>query len=174
MSPERSELPPSQNTAPTIPSPASGRGLGRGQQALDNAKSLRTNQTEAEQRLWYHLRAHRFMDLKFKRQKPMGHYIVDFVCEEHQLIVEIDGGQHQTEQATYDQHRDACLRSQGYTVLRFWNNDVMQNMEGVLEQIRCTLALSPTPLPQAGEGSKKLAHIDDPLLQSPRPLAGEG
>ena len=73
---------------------------------LDNAKSLRSNQTEAEQRLWYHLRAHRFMGLKFKRQKPMGRYIVDFVCLEHWLIIELDGGQH-AEQLVYDQHRDA-------------------------------------------------------------------
>lgn len=111
--------------------------------ALINAKTLRTHQTEAEQRLWYHLRAHRFMGLKFKRQKPMGRYIVDFVCMERRLIIEIDGGQH-AEQLEYDQHRDMWLRSQGYTVLRFWNNDVMQQLEGVLEQIRITL--SPTPL----------------------------
>ena len=118
---------------------------------LNNAKTLRSKQTEAEQRLWYHLRAHRFLGLKFKRQKPMGRYIVDFVCLEQRLIIEIDGGQH-SEQVDYDQDRDACLRSQGYTVLRFWNNDVMQQLESVLEQIRCTL--SPTPLPQAGEGNK--------------------
>jgi len=85
---------------------------------LKNAKSLRINQTDAEQRLWYHLRAHRFMDLKFKRQKPMGRYVVDFVCMERRLIVEIDGGQH-TEQVAYDQQRDAWLRGEGYTVLRF-------------------------------------------------------
>jgi very-short-patch-repair endonuclease len=110
---------------------------------------LRRNQTEAERRLWYHLRAHRFMGLKFKRQKPMGRYIVDFVCVEHRLIIELDGGQH-TEQMTYDQHRDAWLRSQGYTVLRFWNNDVMQRLESVLERIRCTL--SPDPSPTSGRG----------------------
>ena len=73
----------------------------------------------------------------------MGRYIVDFVCLEQRLIIELDGGQH-AEQVTYDQTRDAWLRSQGYTVLRFWNNDVMQQLEGVLEQIR--LALSPQPL----------------------------
>ncbi|MFZ2163062.1 MAG: endonuclease domain-containing protein [Sideroxyarcus sp.] len=121
---------------------------------LDNAKALRSNQTEAELRLWYHLRAHRFMDLKFKRQKPIGSYIVDFVCVERMLIVEIDGGQH-SEQIEYDQRRDAWLRSQGYTVLRFWNNDVMQQLESVLEQIRLVVVGEPSPpapLPQAGEG----------------------
>lgn len=76
---------------------------------LQHAKTLRSNQTDAEQRLWYHLRAHRFMGLKFKRQKPIGNYIVDFVCLARKLIVEIDGGQH-AEQAGYDQRRDAWLR----------------------------------------------------------------
>jgi very-short-patch-repair endonuclease len=121
---------------------------------LDNAKALRSNQTEAELRLWYHLRAHRFMDLKFKRQKPIGSYIVDFVCVERMLIVEIDGGQ-RSEQIEYDQQRDAWLKNQGYIVLRFWNNDVMQQLEGVLEQIRVTAISEPSPpapLPQAGEG----------------------
>ena len=116
---------------------------------LDNAKVLRSNQTDAEQRLWYHLRAHRFMGLKFKRQKPMGRYIVDFVCLEQRLIIELDGGQH-AEQLAYDRQRDAWLRSQGYTVLRFWNNDVIQQIEGVLEQIRITL--SPSPSPTCGRG----------------------
>ena len=131
--------------------------------ALSNAKALRTNQTEAEQRLWYHLRAHRFMDLKFKRQKPIGCYIVDFVCVERLLIIEIDGGQH-AEQVDYDKRRDAWLRSQGYTVLRFWNNEVMQQLEGVLEQMRLTLTLSPSPSPTSVRGERKF----------PLPLAGEG
>ena len=113
-------------------------------QALARAKSLRTNQTDAEARLWYHLRAHRFLDLKFKRQKPVGRYIVDFVCWEQRLIVELDGGQH-AEQMTYDQQRDAWLRSEGYTVLRFWNDDVMQQLEGVLERIRSAVAREPSP-----------------------------
>ena len=120
---------------------------------LNNAKTLRSNQTEAEQQLWYRLRAHRFFDLKFKRQKPMGCYIVDFVCVERLLIIEIDGGQH-AEQVEYDQRRDAWLRSQGYTVLRFWNNEVMQQLEGVLEQILVTLTLSPDPSPACGRGEK--------------------
>jgi very-short-patch-repair endonuclease len=135
------------------PLPQVGEGQGRGEkdQILDNARELRSNQTEAEERLWYHLRAHRFMELKFKRQKPMGRYIVDFVCVERRLIIELDGGQH-AEQVAYDQQRGAWLRSQGYTVLRFWNNDVLQQLDAVLEKINCTL--SPAPLPQVGEGSK--------------------
>jgi len=119
---------------------------------LDNAKALRSHQTEAEQHLWHHLRAHRFMGLKFKRQKPIGIYIVDFICIEHHLVIELDGGQH-IAQVEYDQARTLWLESQGFTVLRFWNNEVMQELDGVLERIRQTLAPSPpTPLPQAGEG----------------------
>jgi very-short-patch-repair endonuclease len=118
---------------------------------LSNAKMLRTNQTKAEQQMWYHLRAHRFMGLKFKRQKPMGRYIIDFVCVEQMLIIEIDGGQH-ADQVKYDQYRDAWLRNQGYTVLRFWNNEVMQQIEGVLEKIHLTLTLSPSPSPTSVRG----------------------
>lgn len=120
---------------------------------LARAKELRARQTMIEQRLWYHLRAHRFMGLKFKRQKPIGRYIVDFVCLECRLVIEIDGGQH-AEQTDYDQVRDAWLRSEGYTVLRFWNNEVLQQMESALERIRiAALPSPPTPLPQVGEGS---------------------
>jgi very-short-patch-repair endonuclease len=80
-------------TSNKTPLPLAGEGQGRGKpQTLANAKSLRTNQTEAEARLWYHLRAHRFMGLKFKRQKPVGRYIADFVCCERRLIIELDGG----------------------------------------------------------------------------------
>ena len=121
---------------------------------LNKAKSLRSNQTEAERKLWYYLRANRFMGLKFKRQKPIGNYIVDFICMEHQLIIEVDGGQH-ADQMTYDQKRDAWLSHQGYTVLRFWNNDVMQQTDGVLEQIRLKIGtLSPNPSPARGRGEE--------------------
>jgi very-short-patch-repair endonuclease len=140
-------------------------------QTLANAKSLRSNQTAAEARLWYHLRAHRFMGLKFKRQKPVGRYIADFVCWEQRLIIELDGGQH-AEQAEYDQERDAWLRSRGYTVLRFWNHDVMQQLEGVLEQIRCAVGPSPLAPPPA-----RSTPVGTPLLRSDPPAvpqAGEG
>ena len=109
---------------------------------LQKAKILRHNQTEAEQKLWYYLRAHRFMGLKFKRQQPMGYYIVDFVCIEHKLIIELDGGRHQ-QQMEYDQQRTDWLNSQDYTVLRFWNHDVLQQIEVVLERVRLEITLSP-------------------------------
>ncbi len=119
---------------------------------LDNAKALRGTQTDAEQILWYHLRAHRFMGKKFKRQKPIGRYVVDFVCLEEKLIIELDGGQH-ADQVDYDQVRDTWLKSEGYTVLRFWNNELMGDMESVLERIRLTLSPSPSPTSVRGETS---------------------
>lgn len=126
---------------------------------LENAKSLRRTQTDAEQKLWYHLRAHRFMGKKFKRQKPMGRYVVDFVCLEEKLIIELDGGQH-AENVEYDSERDSWLRNEGYTVLRFWNNEMLNEMEGVLERIRMEIdnkivlndTLSPDPSPVNGRG----------------------
>lgn len=106
---------------------------------LENAKLLRSNQTEVEQRLWHRLRAHRFMGLKFKRQKPIGKYIVDFVCVDAQLIIELDGGQH-AKALAYDEERDAFLRSHGFRVLRFWNHEVLQEMDAVLEKIKLVVA----------------------------------
>jgi very-short-patch-repair endonuclease len=103
---------------------------------LTHAKQLRNLQTTAEHRLWYYLRAHRFMGLKFRRQVPMGRYIADFVCNEYRLIVEVDGGQHAT-QLEYDKVRDEWFREIGYSVLRCWNNEVMENIEGVLRKIQC-------------------------------------
>jgi very-short-patch-repair endonuclease len=122
---------------------------------LEHAKKLRSEQTEAEHRLWYYLRAHRFMNMKFKRQKPIGRYIVDFVCHESHLVVEVDGGQHQ-ENADYDQRRDAWLKEQGYIVLRFWNHEVMQQIENVLEAIRLAAqaTLFPGPSPASGRGEQ--------------------
>lgn len=111
--------------------------------------------TDAEERLWYHLRAHRLLGLKFKRQKPLGPYIADFACPALRLIIEIDGGQH-SEDVEYDRRRDIWLSKHGYTVLRFWNNEVMENMEGVLERIvdavRDKAPSPPAPLPKSGEG----------------------
>jgi len=125
---------------------------------LDNAKALRSHLTDAEQKLCYHLRAHRFMGRKFKRQKPMGRYVVDFVCLEERLIIELDGGQH-SESVEYDQMRDSWLRSEGYTVLRFWNNELLNEMEGVLERIRLAVVagsqtLSPSPSPTSVRGEE--------------------
>lgn len=119
---------------------------------LENAKALRRTQTDAERKLWHCLRAHRFMGKKFKRQKPMRRYVVDFVCPKEKLIIELDGGQH-ADNTDYDKERDAWLNKQGYTVLRFWDNELIVEMESVLERIRlalCHEALSPDPSPVNG------------------------
>ena len=122
-------------------------------QLLNHAKTMRSHQTEAEQRLWYHLRAKRLMDLKFKRQKPIGPFIADFVCMEYKLVIEVDGSQHGT---PADARRDAWFEANGFTLLRFWNNEVLEHTDAVLEQIRLTIdTLSPGPSPAHGRGEKK-------------------
>ena len=104
-------------------------------------KALRFNQTEAESRLWFYLRAKRFGDFKFKRQQIIGPYIVDFVCFKKRLVIELDGGQHQEKEIRgYDVHRTKFLESQGFRVLRFWNNDVFLETAGVLESIFLNLS----------------------------------
>ena len=119
------------------------------------AKQLRSNMTDAERELWRHLRAHRFQHEKFRRQQPLGLYIVDFICFERKVIIEVDGGQHF--ESTDDAQRDAWLRSQGYTVLRFWNNEVLGQTEAVLDRIWQELNGSPSPpapLPSRERGAK--------------------
>lgn len=90
--------------------------------------------TDAEQRLWQHLRGRQLNGIKFRRQQSIGVYIVDFVSMEHRLIIELDGGQHM-QQAEYDAGRTAFLNRQGYRVLRFWNDEVLQHTQAVLEKI---------------------------------------
>jgi very-short-patch-repair endonuclease len=115
------------------------------------ARQLRQNPTDAERLLWRKLRLWQVEGFKFRRQQPLGRYIVDFVCLEKRLIIEIDGGQH-AENANYDTERDAWLRDQGFVVLRFWNNDVLKNMDGVMEQVIKSLKSTPflNPSPQGG------------------------
>ncbi|WP_299574584.1 DUF559 domain-containing protein [uncultured Leptotrichia sp.] len=98
------------------------------------SKAMRQEMSEAEAKLWQHLRAGRLNGYKFRRQQPMGNYIVDFMCVTPKLIVEADGGQH-TEQAAYDHARTAYLNSLGFTVLRFWNHEILQQTNDVLAEI---------------------------------------
>jgi very-short-patch-repair endonuclease len=115
------------------------------------ARQLRKNPTDAGRLLWRKLRFWQIDGFKFRRQQPLGPYIVDFVCLEKRLVVEVDGGQH-AENANYDTQRDDWLRDQGFAVLRFWNHDVLKNITDVTERIFQTLQSTPylNPSPQGG------------------------
>jgi very-short-patch-repair endonuclease len=150
------------------PSPLCGGGVGeRGRSAAQRASALRNAKlslsapTDTEHRLWQVLRAKRLDGWKFRRQPPIGPYRPDFVCHRAKLIIEADGGQHSAEK---DGARDAWLASQGFRILRFWDNDVFTNEEGVLTTILSALEASaaassrdgrtplPNPSPTRGEG----------------------
>jgi len=113
--------------------------------------------TDAEYRIWYFLRAHRFGGVKFKRQVPVGPYIADFACFDRKLIIELDGGQHA------ESARDAWFVAQGFQILRFWNNDVLKNTRAVLEAISATLVKVEAKSPSPGS-----------LRSPPSPTRGEG
>jgi very-short-patch-repair endonuclease len=118
------------------------------------AKELRKNSTDAERLLWRHLKARQLEGLKFRRQEQIGRFIADFVCYERGMIIEADGGQHAVEREK-DAERTQWLNSQGFTVLRFWNNEILTNIDGVLEvvRLRClSTSPSPQPSPTGGEG----------------------
>jgi very-short-patch-repair endonuclease len=119
--------------------------------AVDRARTLRRTMTEVERKLWLKLRE---QDIGFRRQAPIGRYIVDFVSHPAKLVVELDGGQHNEPAAqTYDDVRTAWLETRGYRVLRFWNADVNENLEGVLDTIVHAVSNpSPTLPPSGGKG----------------------
>jgi len=117
-----------------------------GKRLTQQARTLRQQSTEAKKLLWRYLCGKQLEGTKFRRQQPIGEYIVDFVSFSHKLVVEVDGGQHaQPREQLSDRRRDAWLQEQGFTVLRFWNNDVLRNVEGVMEAIRKNLVKDDTP-----------------------------
>ena len=126
-------------------------------QTLSKAHRLRRDMTDAERKLWSVLRNRQLEGAKFRRQQPIGPFIADFVCQQHRLIVEADGGQHS--ESIADDRRTAFLESKGYRVLRFWNNDILSNLDGVAGVIAAALstphparALRESPSPSGGEG----------------------
>jgi len=142
---------PSPRCTNSVPPPSAGEGQpersggrerGRKQVLRARAKQMRRQPTPAEHRLWQILRAKRLAGYKFKRQLPIDGYIADFACPARRLIIEADGGQHSDK--AYDEQRDAYLSGQGFRVLRFWNNDLFENEEGVLTSILDALQ---APLP---------------------------
>jgi very-short-patch-repair endonuclease len=121
-----------------------------------HARKLRKTMTDAERKLWHILRRRYLENFRFRKQAPLGPYVIDFLCHETRLIIEIDGGQH-ADQVEYDNQRTHWLEKQGYRVLRFWNNEVLTNLNGVAEVIlRECNSRSPLPVlpPQAGEGTQ--------------------
>lgn len=129
-----------------------------GSDRLVRARGMRREMTEAERLLWDRLRSGRLGGAKFRRQMWLCGYIADFACPEAKLVVEADGGQHADEQE-YDEHRTETFIREGYRVVRFWNNDILSNPEGVLETISTALpspsqaSRGPLPLPETGEGN---------------------
>ena len=118
------------------------------------ARSMRAAPTDAEQKLWWHLR-HRLKapGTHFRRQVRIGRYIADFVSHRAKLIIEVDGGQH-SENAAHDAERTRVFELRGYRVLRYWNNDVLANIDGVLEDIQSVITTTPTPNPSPQGGGE--------------------
>ena len=152
----------------TCPSPPEGEGgtpsaqpngrvRGYSKATLANSKNLRRQMSDAERKLWSVLRNRQLGGAKFRRQQPIGPFIADFVCQESRLIVEADGGQHS--QSSTDGRRAAFLESKGYRLLRFWNNEILTNLDGVAQVVASALS-TPHPAPAAPE--------------SPSPSRGEG
>ena len=138
------------------------------------AKALRQNQTETEKKLWLYLRSRQMVGYKFRRQQPIGPYVVDFCCLKKRLILELDGGQH-TSQIEADKRRTQFLEKEGFRVIRFWDNEIFQNREGVLEKIVEFINHPHPALSPQGRGKEKKGSKEEkvpPVL--PSPLAGEG
>ena len=132
---------------------------------IARARALRVDLTKAERKLWYALRDRRFAGYKFRRQVPVGPYIADFLCYSARLVVEVDGGQHA--ESARDARRDRWFAQNGFRVLRFWNNEVLQNLEGVWTVIFEALGQATPhparasrghPSPARGEGTERAAR----------------
>ncbi len=119
------------------------------------SRKLRNNPTKAEQKLWAVIRNRQISGIRFNRQVPIGPFICDFVARNAKLIIEVDGGQHAIDAAS-DEARSRFLTNEGYQVLRFWNNDVLSNIEGVVTIIETELADRPSPNPSRMAGGEFL------------------
>ena len=122
--------------------------------AHDRARALRKNMTDAERSIWQILRSLQIDGHRFRRQVPFGRYIADFVCHDARLIIEIDGGQHDRSSPA-ETKRTRFLEDQGYRILRFWNNEVLSNLEGVCAMIARALRPHPHPVPPPSRGRER-------------------
>ena len=162
---------PCRSLRSRLPSPARGEGMEFAVHSKDTpprtvrARVLRARMTDAERKLWFALRDRRFANFKFRRQVPVGSFIADFICYAARLIVEVDGGQHAD--SSTDARRDAWFAANNFLVLRFWNNDVLSNLEGVLASIIEALerrtphparASRGRPSPARGEGNERVSR----------------
>ena len=161
---------PGRSLRSRSPSPARGEGRNnasvpkaiRRDKSVLRARGLRSRMTDAERKLWFLLRNRRLGQTKFRRQVPIGPYIVDFLCFESRLVIEVDGGQHA--ESLPDKKRDRWFAANGFRVLRFWNNDVLSNPDGVYATIAVALSrVNPSPL--AGEDAERTRSVSE---------AGEG
>jgi len=120
---------------------------------IERARELRAEMTDAETKLWWRRRGRQIGGHRFRRQVPIGPYIVDFACLAAKLVIEVDGGQH-FDEAERDERRTAWLEERGFRVLRFWNPDVLTNIDGVLDAVLLALHATPPPRPSpsGGEG----------------------
>ncbi len=141
--------------------PLDGGGVGWGWRKIGDkltniSRMLRKQGTDAENRLWFHLKGKQLEGVKFRRQEPIGDFIVDFVSYEERLVIELDGGQYAEENGqAKDSRPDEWLNSQGFRVLRFWNNEVLQNLEGVLETIIAKCRRHPPLAPPIKGGERE-------------------
>jgi very-short-patch-repair endonuclease len=162
----------------SAPSPASRGKAGMGaREQVKRARELRKTPTDAERKLWHYIRDKQIEGFRFRRQRPIGNYIVDFICLEAKLVVELDGGQH-AEQQQYDAKRTDYLVAEGLLVWRYWNNEVMQNIEDVLEDIRAKLTQRTSqrtpsqPSPQEGkEPTVPVEKVAKVLRSTPSPAS---
>ena len=138
--------------------------------AIERARRLRGDMTVSELRLWTRLRGEQIDGYRFRRQVPIGPYIVDFACPRLKLIVEVDGGQHAVG-AERDGERTSWLESRGYRVLRFWNNDVLDELEGVVETIRSEIP-SGSRTGRVVDAANRIGTVKDPLPNPPRKGGG--
>ncbi len=136
----------------------------QGRALKHKARALRRNQTETEKRLWRSLRGGALLGYKFRRQQPLGVYITDFCCLERRLVVELDGSQHAT-QRLKDQRRTQFMEQEGFRVIRFWDNEVFENITGVLETILKHLEAPPhpDPLPRGERECVRPLEVSFPL-----------
>jgi very-short-patch-repair endonuclease len=155
-------FPPRSYASEALRKSHGGKGEGAVSPPVTKARSLRRMMTNAERKLWYMLRDRRFADAKFRRQVPLGRYVADFLSYEKKLVVEVDGGQHSD--SVSDVVRDNWFRSQGFTVARIWNNDVLKNLEGVATML-LEIMSADTPHP---------ASPPQAAAKPPSPTRGEG